>query len=1030
MLRHGRAHHRSPEVGDRGLPCEGKDDRRAGMAARKKKSIPAKPSQSTHGLPPATEKDVRVRVLKGHTDRVWRVAMPEDGRFALTSSDDGTVRRWALAEDGAEGKILCKGKTSFGLAVTADGSRAAAGGVEGIIRIFEVSTARVLRQWKVCVERVSTVAFHAGGRELLSAAEDGYVHRWNAETGARIATWGEVSGFVDLTVASAQRSAKIVCGIPAVGLALWSGREGAEPVVFTMADLDGSPASLSSVSLLADGRFAFTGSGDGKVEKWSITEGRRVAAFEGHSGRVYAVAVTPDGRFCVSGGEDHTVRLWAAETGEPLAVLRGHSAWVNGIAITPDARRIASVSEDKTLRVWDIPAPILARAAISRKRGYVNAKVVLLGESRVGKTGLANRLWHNTWQVTDSTHGMEVRRVQLSATSAHPEIDREMWLWDLAGQPEYRLTHQLFIEQTALAVVVVDRQRDDLFSSANYWQQALGEVTTATDRPYILVAGRCDEPGQRCTVEEMKAWAAQNGFYGPILTAAKDGKHPGAAELRALIEKLLPWDKLEFRSTQENFPALKDAILAVRDAKGSGGVVVKPEELEARVRKAAPHVIFTPEDLRAVTGLLAGEGVLHALPYGDLVVLQPSWVNCYASTLVKLAGEAENKLGHVPLETIQPGKLPADGTPRLSAEDEQQLLPALVALFLERALAWKQETSSGTMLVFPNYVRLPRPVPPPRPGRTVVYRFTGPLEEIYCTLVVRLHYSGLFSPPRLYRNAADFPTATGRLAALTMRESGECGELDVYFGDKLDADVQAAFQQFVHDHLTAKAKDVERLRNYFCPKCKEEVTDRRAIDAALAKKRTKLVCNYCDPDDAGVIDLKDVLEQQFISKEGGEKADEAGRTAGEKISNASKEQIMVGDVMRIVGEVDQILRHVTYRDEGVDAEIEFNDDKGRGTRTKLDLQLKAGDSHLYKRADGTETFDMKDHYERYWSGKGKPDVLLIIRNSDGRIRYMNATKSIHAAQKKAAGKPVKQIVFTGDDFTKEAVLKLRDERLR
>ena len=70
------------------------------------------------------------------------------------------------------------------------------------------------------------------------------------------------------------------------------------------------------------------------------------------------------------------------------------------------------------------------------------------------------------------------------------------------------------------------------------------------------------------------------------------------------------------------------------------------------------------------------------------------------------------------------------------------------------------------MLVFPNYVRLPRPEPPPRPGRTVLYRFTGPLEEIYCTLVVRLHYSGLFAKTKLYRQAVDFQTATGKLAAL------------------------------------------------------------------------------------------------------------------------------------------------------------------------------------------------------------------------------------------------------------------------
>ena len=43
---------------------------------------------------------------------------------------------------------------------------------------------------------------------------------------------------------------------------------------------------------------------------------------------------------------------------------------------------------------------------------------------------------------------------------------------------------------------------------------------------------------------------------------------------------------------------------------------------------------------------------------------------------------------------------------------------------------------------------------------------------------------------------------------------------------------------------------------------------------------------------------------------------------------------------------------------------------------------------------------------------------------------MNATEAIHAAREATPGKPVKQITFTGEDFTKETVLRLRDARLK
>jgi WD40 repeat protein len=1005
------------------------------MAARSRRPIRRRIHAAGSGGKPATEHDVDVRVFEGHRGAVVRVVMPADGRFALTSSEDRTVRRWQLSAGRERSTIVFKGDRFLGLAVTADGSRAATGDGTGRIHLVDLSSGRLLRAWETRDgKRIDGVAFLREGRELLSTAANRSIVRWATGTGRRLASGHlpflpkphGVPARAFYGVAASADGRRIVGAAFDEGLALWPGLNGAK--TFLLREHVGYH---SPVALADDGRYAFTGTQDGRVTRWDLSEHRRVGAFEGHRGQVCALAVTPDGRFCVSGGFDASVRLWAAETGQCLAILTGHLHWVLGVAVSADARRIASVSLDRRLRVWDIPGRLLAGAATAPRRGYVNAKVVLLGEAGVGKTGLALRLWHDRWDRTESSHGMEIRRLELPRADGIADVEREVWLWDLAGQPDYRLTHQLFMEQTSLALLVFDPQDPRVFETVGYWQNALRKVARAEHVPGILVAARCDRPGLRLTMGEVSAWAKSRGLHGPLLTAAKLTGHPGVTKLRDLISELLPWDRLEFRSTMENFPPLRDAILAVRETTGAGGVVVKPEELEARVRSLAPGLVFSSDDLRAVTGLLAGEGVLYALPYGQLVVLQPSWVNCYASTLVKLAGEAENQLGHVPLAVIQPGRLPDDGTPRLSLEDERQLLPALVAVFLERALAWQQDTDKGAMLVFPNYVRLPRPEPPPRPGRTVVYRFGGPLEEIYCTLAVRLRYSGLFARTKLYRQAVDFQTATGKLAALTMREDGERGELEIYFGAGLDADVQASFQWFVHDHLAVKATGLERLRNFFCPRCQEEATDRRAIDQALAKGRTKIVCAYCDPDDRpGMIDLHDVLERQFASKAGEEGADDAGRKAGESISTASMEQVMVGEVMTIVASANQAFIPRVVRDEGTDGEIEFFTKAGESTGVAFRVQLKSGDSHLTTLKDGTEKFAMKKHYERYWAGEKTVPVLLIIRTSDGRTRYTNATQAIRAAQKAKPGKPVTQIVFTGEDFTKEAVLRLRDARLK
>ena len=52
----------------------------------------------------------------------------------------------------------------------------------------------------------------------------------------------------------------------------------------------------------------------------------------------------------------------------------------------------------------------------------MNAKVVLLGDSGVGKTGLALRLWHDRWEKTESSHGMEIQRLVLPQAGGDEDV--------------------------------------------------------------------------------------------------------------------------------------------------------------------------------------------------------------------------------------------------------------------------------------------------------------------------------------------------------------------------------------------------------------------------------------------------------------------------------------------------------------------------------------------------------------------------------------------------------------------------------
>src|SRR5579863_2679221 len=96
-------------------------------------------------------------------------------------------------------------------------------------------------------------------------------------------------------------------------------------------------------------------------------------------------------------------------------------------------------------------------------RRYVNAKVVLLGEGTAGKTSLAHRLIEDRYVIRDRTHGMNVWRLDLPLPT-DATLEREALLWDLAGQEDYRLIHQLFLDETALALLLINPQKEDPFA--------------------------------------------------------------------------------------------------------------------------------------------------------------------------------------------------------------------------------------------------------------------------------------------------------------------------------------------------------------------------------------------------------------------------------------------------------------------------------------------------------------------------------------------------------------------------------------
>ncbi|HKS42075.1 MAG TPA: DUF4365 domain-containing protein, partial [Blastocatellia bacterium] len=310
------------------------------------------------------------------------------------------------------------------------------------------------------------------------------------------------------------------------------------------------------------------------------------------------------------------------------------------------------------------------------------------------------------------------------------------------------------------------------------------------------------------------------------------------------------------------------------------------------------------------------------------------------------------------------------------------------------------------------------------------------------------HHTGPFTQDELWRYAADFKTILGKQLGVKLTRKAEgAGELEVYFESAITTEEKIIFSRYVHEHLLKNGRDVVRLRHYVCPHCGTPVGNREVamerldawlencpaeagmagkIKALISKPEAPtIICSKCEKR----VPLWDDLEQCFASPEIKERVRQLQQESDLVLDNESKDRALVGDVISTVALAGQIIEEYSAKRYGLDMEIEFKDDEGKPTAKKLYLQLKSGDTHLYKRkSDGVEIFEIhnEDHVS-YWMNQAYP-VFLVIGNSKGEVRWMEIRDYLKR-ESDGGKKPVKQIVFVGERLDVMSVRRWRDKAL-
>lgn len=825
-------------------------------------------------LPPGVK---LVRTLRGHTGSIGRIAWSPDGRILASPSADQTIRFW----DSETGRCLRTLEGHEGavnsLAFDSGGHIVASASDDTTVKLWDAPSGRLLRTLKGHKRQVHSVAFNSSGDVLASASQDKCVKLWDVFSGEIRCT---LEGHRDqvFCVAFDPSGSTLASSSEDREIRLWDTGSGR-----LLRTLEGHYGPVYGIEFDPSGRTLVSASSDKTLKLWEASSGRLLRTLEGPTKPLVCVTFLFAGRLIASIGDD-TIRLWNSDTGTCVGIVREPSGpgWPPGLAFGPHQPLLATVGShpgaeerDRLIHIWRIDLTALTRMTPATQTShYVNAKVMLLGDTGVGKSGLSLVLNHEHFAATDSTAGRRVWTFQSRDVELPGNLKqtRETLLWDLAGQPGYRVIHQLHLNEVAVALVVFDaRSETDPLAGVRHWERALrlaqqrqGSLGIPVKK--FLVSARNDRGGVSISEERLQIILKEFGFDSYFVTSAKEGWQ--IQELRAAIEHAIDWDNLPEVSSSQMFADIKSFLL---EMKKTGRILAPASQLHdefARLnRDTTANVTNLREQFETCIGRLENRDLIRRLTFGGYVLLQPELLDAYASAMVNTAKSEPDGLGSLAEEIALTGKFFVPEEQRIKdAGQEQLLLHATVEELVRHDLALRESADDGRYLVFPSqFNRDFEDAPEPR-GKAVAIAFEGPVQSLYSTLAVRLGHSGLFTTRRdeMWRNAAVFTAKAGGKCGLFLHEFADArGRLILFFDEQTSAETRFHFEEYVLAHTKRRAlyDTVELARFFLCHECGDPVPD--SYVKRLREKGLKTFSCPC----GGTVSLAEPKEHIYFKSE-------------------------------------------------------------------------------------------------------------------------------------------------------------------
>ena len=262
------------------------------------------------------------RRLAGLSERILSLAFSRDGRLLAagggTPARFGEIQLWEVASGKLERSLVLTGDTVFGVSLSPDASRLAAGCTDNTVRIVDTSTGKELAKMGAHENWVLGTVFGADGKRIVSVGRDRSAKLTDAASGAFQENVNLLRGELTAIARHPAKEIVVIGGDDRVPYIYMMDR----PKNMKIADdttllrkLPRQDGAIAALAWSADGKKIAVAGAAAEVNVYDAESGERLSQCKGHKAGIYAVAFSPDSGTVAAAGFDGMVRLYDAATG-------------------------------------------------------------------------------------------------------------------------------------------------------------------------------------------------------------------------------------------------------------------------------------------------------------------------------------------------------------------------------------------------------------------------------------------------------------------------------------------------------------------------------------------------------------------------------------------------------------------------------------------------------------------------------------------------------------------------------------------